>query len=171
MAPDGISPNSGRVWYLGLGANVGDRARQLRRALAALGALRGTRVLRASSLYETDAWGEVEQGAFLNMVAEVRSELEPVELLAEVKRIERELGRKGRHRWGPREIDIDLLVSGDLRVETPELTVPHPLLLERQFVLVPLAELEPTLRVGGSWPVAEYVTDDGSVRPYAGPKS
>jgi len=155
----------GRVWYLGLGSNLGDRAGYLRAALDSLTALRGSIVLRASSIYETDPWGLEAQDAFLNMVTELESSLQPHELLAEAKRIERELGRKERDRWGPREIDIDLLVAGDLRVESDDLTVPHPLVLERQFVLVPLAELAPDLRIGESDRVSDLVIDDGSVRP------
>ncbi len=153
-----------RIWYLGLGSNVGDREQHLHDALKSLDSMRGSTVLRTSSIYETDPWGETDQGAFLNMVAEVSSDLDPHVLLAEVKRIECALGRQARRHWGPREIDIDLLAAGDLRIRTDDLIVPHPLILDRQFVLIPLADLAPGLRVEGVGPVSEHVVDDGSVR-------
>jgi 2-amino-4-hydroxy-6-hydroxymethyldihydropteridine diphosphokinase len=155
-----------RTWYLGLGSNVGDREGRLREALRRLGETPGIAVEAVSQAYETDPWGDADQGAFLNLVAQVASSLDPPALLAEAKRIEREVGRQPRRRWGPREIDIDLLWAGGLRVETPELTVPHPLMAERQFVLVPLAELAPALQLPDGSTVSSLVRDDGSVRPY-----
>jgi 2-amino-4-hydroxy-6-hydroxymethyldihydropteridine diphosphokinase len=156
----------GRVWYLGLGSNVGDREGFLRQALRSLATTPGIGVEATSSTYETDPWGDTDQAPFLNLVARVRCALEPLQLLAEAKRIERELGRRPRERWGPREIDIDLLLAGDLTVETPELTVPHPLLAERQFVLVPLAELAPDVQLPDGPTVSSLVSSDGSVRPW-----
>ena len=144
-----------RSWYLGLGSNVGDREGLLRRALAALEATEGVRVLAASGVYETEPWGDAEQAPFLNLVVLVSSSLDPVALLGEVKRIEAELGRQPRRRWGPREIDIDLLWCEGLEWNTPELQVPHPLVAERPFVLAPLAELAPDLRLPDGRRVAE----------------
>lgn len=155
-----------RTWYLGLGSNVGDRAGFVRRAVCRLGETPGIVVQATSSLFETDPWGETNQEPFLNAVVRVATTLGPHELLAEAKRIERELGRRPRRHWGPREIDIDLLLSGDLRIETPELTVPHPHLRERQFVLVPLVELDPNLQLPDGSTVSSHVTNDGSVRTW-----
>ena len=155
---------AGRVWYLGLGSNVADREGFLRDALRRLDETPGIAVQVVSNLYETDPWGDTDQGPFLNLVARALCTLEPHQLLAETRRIEREVGRRTRRRWGPREIDIDLLMAGDLRVETPDLTVPHPLIAERQFVLVPLAELGPGLQLPDGSTVSSHVRDDGSVR-------
>ncbi|MCX8126255.1 MAG: 2-amino-4-hydroxy-6-hydroxymethyldihydropteridine diphosphokinase [Dehalococcoidia bacterium] len=130
--------------YLGLGSNLGDREANLKRALKLLG--EKAKVLRVSSIYETEPVGFLSQPRFLNAVCEIDTELSPVELLAFVKRIERELGRKQSFRNAPREIDIDILLYGDLVVETPQLTVPHPRMSERAFVLVPLAEIAPDTR-------------------------
>jgi 2-amino-4-hydroxy-6-hydroxymethyldihydropteridine diphosphokinase len=156
-----------RTWYLGLGSNVGDREDLLRQALRRLDETPGVTVQAISSVHETDPWGDTDQPPFLNLVAQILCTLEPLQLLAEAKRIERELGRRPRQRWGPREIDIDLLLSGDLVVETPDLTVPHPLLADRQFVLVPLAELAPDLQLPDGSTVPSLVSHDGSVRRWA----
>jgi len=129
--------------FLGLGSNLGDRPANLRAALASLDTLPGTRVVRVSEFRETPPWGVVDQPSFVNAVAEVVSALAPEALLAAVKQIERELGRTPTYRWGPRVIDIDLLLYGDRRLETPALTLPHPAILERAFVWEPLAEIAP----------------------------
>jgi 2-amino-4-hydroxy-6-hydroxymethyldihydropteridine diphosphokinase len=155
-----------RVWYLGLGSNVGDRAAFIREAVRRLDETPCVTVQATSSFYETDPWGETDQAPFVNAVARVVTALGPHELLAEAKRVEEEAGRQPRRRWGPREIDIDLLLSGDLRIDTPELTVPHPHLMERQFVLVPLAELDPNLQLLDGSTVSSHVTHDGSVRTW-----
>lgn len=158
----------GRLWYVGLGSNVGDRERMLREAVRRLDARPQVRVVRTSRVYETEPWGDAQQPAFLNQVALVRSALEPPALLAEAKRVETELGREARRRWGPREVDVDLLYCDGLQIDTPDLTVPHPLMLERQFVLVPLAELSPDLILSDGRPVSTHVNDDGTVRPWKG---
>lgn len=137
-----------RVGYLGLGSNVGDRRRNLRRAVAALRE-HGVEVEAASSLYETEAVGEIlEQPDFLNAAVRVRTGLEAEELLAVCKAIEAELGRMfGGPRHGPRPIDLDLLLLGELELRTDRLTLPHPELTSRRFVLVPLLELDPELEL------------------------
>jgi 2-amino-4-hydroxy-6-hydroxymethyldihydropteridine diphosphokinase len=162
--PDGGTAT--RLWYLGLGGNLGDRAQMLRDALGRLDALPGVCVLKRSGMYETAPWGDTSQPAFLNMVALIRSSLKPRALLAETKRIEAELGRRHRRRWGPREIDIDLLLCEGLEVDTPDLKVPHPLMMQRQFVLVPLAELAPDLLMPDGRPVASHVSRDETVQPW-----
>ncbi len=130
--------------YLGLGSNLGDRAGHLRRALALLGEIADVTAL--SSLYETAPWGRTQQPPFLNTACEVRTALPPEGLLRALQRIETALGRQRQERWGPRTIDLDILLYDDLAIATAELTIPHPLLAERAFVLVPLAEIAPDYR-------------------------
>ncbi len=130
--------------YLGFGANLGDRAGNLRDALRRLVA-GGVRLRRVSSVYETAPVGGPPQPAYLNLVAEVETDLAPRALLALCQRIERDLGRVRAERWGPRTVDIDLLLYEGVTAQEPGLTLPHPRLGERQFVLVPLAEIAPEL--------------------------
>jgi 2-amino-4-hydroxy-6-hydroxymethyldihydropteridine diphosphokinase len=132
--------------YLGLGSNQGDRLASLRAARAAL-ERRGMEVVGASSVYETEPQGEVtDQPDFLNACVAVDTELSPEELLAACKGVERELGRdEGGPRHGPRQIDVDLLLAGDVELHTPRLTLPHPELRTRRFVVEPLLELDPAL--------------------------
>lgn len=131
--------------YFSLGSNLGDREAYLRRALDALG-VAGGRVLRVSSIRETEPVDVREQPKFLNLVAEAETDLFPKQLLARTQQIERELGRARTLPKGPRTIDIDILLYGNLVMDTPELTIPHPRMAERLFVLEPLAELAPELR-------------------------
>jgi len=133
--------------YLSLGANLGDRERQIEAALAEIDQLDGTQVARVSSLYDTEPVGEIEQPRFLNAVAQVETELTPGRLLWNLKLIERRLGRTRAHRWGPRKIDIDILLFDDWVVDDPGLTIPHVELRNRDFVLIPLAELAPELEL------------------------
>lgn len=135
--------------YLGLGSNLGDRAAYLRQAIDALGRLPGTRVVRLSSLYETRPWGLAEQPDYYNLVVEIETSLAAEELLRHALAIEAALGRVRTVRFGPRTIDIDVLLYGDQTHDTPELTVPHPRMLQRAFVLVPLAEIAPGVVVAG----------------------
>jgi 2-amino-4-hydroxy-6-hydroxymethyldihydropteridine diphosphokinase len=135
--------------YVGLGANLGDRE------AAILDAARRIDARRLSTIRETEPWGYADQPPFLNAVAEIETELTPRELLDRLLAVERELGRiRLGPRWGPRTIDLDLLLYGDLVVDEPGLTVPHPHLHERRFVLEPLAELDPTLIVPGKGTVS-----------------
>ena len=129
--------------FLGLGSNLGDRQANLRCALQRIAELPSTGVVRVSQFIETPPWGVEEQPPFLNAVAEIGTALEPRALLAAVKQIERELGRVPSYRWGPRLIDIDLLLYGKRELVEPELTLPHPRILERQFVWEPLREIAP----------------------------
>ena len=131
--------------YVGLGANLGDREGSIRRAAELIGAR------RLSSIRETEPWGYADQPLFLNAVAEVETELEPRALLDELLAVERQLGRdRTGPRFGPRTIDLDLLLHGDAVVDEPGLTVPHPRLHQRVFVLEPLAELAPSLEIPGN---------------------
>ncbi|HTR97675.1 MAG TPA: 2-amino-4-hydroxy-6-hydroxymethyldihydropteridine diphosphokinase [Candidatus Acidoferrales bacterium] len=131
--------------FIGLGSNLGERETLIRQALEALAALPETEMVRASSLYDTEPVGDVEQPNYLNAVAQIDTELAPNQLLWNLLLIEKRLGRERTRRWGPRTIDLDLLLYGDEIIEEDELRVPHPELVRRGFVLVPLVELEPTL--------------------------
>jgi len=137
--------------YVALGSNLDDPRRQVERALEALGSLPATRCVLRSSLYLTRPVGTVEQPDFVNAVAGLLTGLDPLELLGSLQATETRLGRvRPALRWGPRRIDLDLLVHGRSRSDTAELQLPHPGLGERAFVLVPLAEIAPDLEVPGA---------------------
>lgn len=127
--------------YLALGSNLGNRAANLEAARDAMGLK--TRLMAASPLYETAPWGYASQPDFLNQVVRIETKLPPIELLAFLKSIESNLGRKTSFRFGPRLIDLDILSYENLVLELPGLTIPHPRIVERAFVLVPLADLAP----------------------------
>jgi 2-amino-4-hydroxy-6-hydroxymethyldihydropteridine diphosphokinase len=131
--------------FIGLGSNLGERETLIRLALDDQSRLPGTRLVRVSSLYDTEPVGEVVQPNFLNAVAQLDTELTARQLLWNLQLIERRLGRVRQQKWGPRTIDLDLLLYGDLVVDEPDLHVPHPELIHRAFVLVPLTELDPLL--------------------------
>ena len=132
--------------YLGLGSNLGSRWGSLRLALAMLEEPQEEiRVLRTSQVYETPPWGFTDQPDFLNCVAEITTALDPYLLLQRAKEVEEELGRQPGPRYGPRPIDLDILLYGDQSLDGPELQVPHPRLHLRAFALVPLAELVPSI--------------------------
>src|SRR5262249_34847168 len=130
---------------IGLGSNLGDREANLRQALEHLAQTPDTAVVRASSLYDTEPVGVEEQPHFLNAVAQLETQLSPQQLLWNLKLIERRLGRVRTQRWGPRTIDLDLLLYEDLVLDEDDLQIPHPELAKRSFVLVPLVELDPLL--------------------------
>jgi 2-amino-4-hydroxy-6-hydroxymethyldihydropteridine diphosphokinase len=141
--------------YVGVGSNLSDPAAQVRRALAALAGLPGTRLIASSPLYHTKPFGEVVQPAFVNAVAGLLTRRTPEELLADLRALERTLGREPpRERWGPRLIDLDLLVVGREVRATADLTLPHAGIAERDFVLYPLADVAPDLDVPGLGRVA-----------------
>ncbi len=127
--------------YVGIGSNLGDRLENLRAAVRDLAGTPNVRVVRSSNVYETSPVGGPEQGDFLNAVVEISTELEPHALLEALQRIENELGRVRADRFGPRTIDLDLLLYGNEEIDDPDLTVPHPRMRERAFVVVPLTEL------------------------------
>lgn len=144
--------------YVGLGANLGDRAATMRAALEQLAAETGVELVAVSSFRETEPVGITDQPRFLNAAAALDTELRPRELLDRLLAIEGRLGRtRSGPRFGPRTIDLDLLVYGDEQIDEPGLEVPHPRLHERLFALEPLAELEPQLVVPGLGPLAEIV--------------
>jgi len=129
--------------YLSLGSNEGNREKWLLQAIALIGSQAG-HVTATSSIYETAAWGLTEQPSFLNMALELHMELTPMALLDAILHIERELGRERLVKWGPRTIDIDILFYDQEVLQLPELTIPHPYLHERRFVLQPLTEIAGT---------------------------
>jgi 2-amino-4-hydroxy-6-hydroxymethyldihydropteridine diphosphokinase len=145
-----------RTGYLGLGSNVGDRRAMLEQAVAALPS-HGVDVVAASSVYETEPVGLVlDQRDFYNACVRVRTAFEPEELLDACKEVERVLGREaGGVRHGPRPIDVDVLLLGSLEYSSPRLTLPHPEVLSRRFVLVPLLELDPELALPDGRRVAD----------------
>lgn len=145
--------------FIGLGANLGDCEATIRRALELLAAEPGVAVRAVSSIRETDPVGIEDQPRFLNAAAELETELAPRPLLDRLLEIERRLGRtREGPRYGPRTIDLDLLLYGDEIVDEPGLSVPHPRLTQRRFVLEPLAELDGKLVVPGRGPVSELLT-------------
>lgn len=142
--------------FLGLGSNLGDRAAQLRHAVE-----RMPGVVAVSPLYETDPVGGPEQGPYLNAVVELDTDLSPRELLELCRRLEADAARVRGERWGPRTLDVDVLLVGDLVVDEPDLQVPHPRMYERRFVLAPLADLAPELV-----PPERLEAAEGDVRSY-----
>jgi 2-amino-4-hydroxy-6-hydroxymethyldihydropteridine diphosphokinase len=132
--------------YLGFGSNLGDREANINRALVELVRAGACALRRVSAMYETRPVGYEAQADFLNLAAEVETDLRPHELFAVVKEVEKKVGRKKTFRWGPRAIDIDILLYGDERVTEDNLEIPHPEMHRRAFVLVPLTEIAPEAR-------------------------
>ena len=128
--------------YIGIGANLGDREHNCLKALGEL-EKRGIKVTKKSSRYETEPWGVRDQPKFINMAVEADTDLTPGEVLETIKEIEKKLGRRETHRWGPRIIDLDILLYDDMVVDEPGLKIPHPHMHERDFVLTPLSEIAP----------------------------
>jgi dihydroneopterin aldolase/2-amino-4-hydroxy-6-hydroxymethyldihydropteridine diphosphokinase len=128
--------------YIGVGSNLGDREQNCLRALELL-ALEGVSVKRRSSFHETEPWGVTDQPRFINMAAEAETDLPTRVLLRRLKDIEKRLGRVETLRWGPRTIDLDILLYDGLVLKEPDLEIPHPLMHERDFVLAPLSEIAP----------------------------
>jgi 2-amino-4-hydroxy-6-hydroxymethyldihydropteridine diphosphokinase len=140
--------------FLGIGSNLGDRERHLREAVAGL-----PDVVRASPVYETDPVGGPEQPPYLNAVVELATERSPRQLLEVARRLEAAAGRARGERFGPRTLDVDVLLVGDLVVDEPDLVVPHPRMWQRRFVLAPLADLAPDLV-----PASVLAAAEGAVR-------
>ncbi len=130
------------IVYIGLGSNLGNREENCEKAIQLL-IENGTSVSKRSSMFETEPWGIADQPKFINMVVEIETGLEPEKLLGILKNIERDAGRNPSKRWGPRVIDLDILLYEDLIVNSPELEIPHPGTSEREFILKPLSEIAP----------------------------
>jgi 2-amino-4-hydroxy-6-hydroxymethyldihydropteridine diphosphokinase len=152
--------------YVGIGSNAGDRAQFVRRAADEMQKTDEVEVVRTSSLYETSPIGGPPQRSFVNMVAEIRTELDPRALLDACKRIERVVGREPSEiRWGPRVIDIDILLYEQDKVSEPDLEIPHPRLTQRNFVLIPLLEIDPEASDPWGTPYRDALPDaEGEVR-------
>lgn len=131
--------------YIGLGSNLGDRHAYIARAVDELKRIRDSKLVSISSVYESDPFGKTDQPKFFNAAAEIETALLPAELLAELQSIEMKVGRTSTERWGPREIDLDILAYDGVVFEDEHVTVPHPGIAERKFVLVPLKEIAPDL--------------------------
>lgn len=136
---------------------MGDRLAHLREAAGMMGESHGVRIKRLSSVYETEPVGVVEQADFYNMVIEIETELSPRELLGLAHEIEASLKRKQEVRWGPRTIDIDILLYDELAIDEEGLKIPHSEMLNRAFVLIPLAEIEPDILLPGNGSVDRYL--------------
>jgi 2-amino-4-hydroxy-6-hydroxymethyldihydropteridine diphosphokinase len=144
--------------YIGLGSNLGDSRQLVLDAVEALGRLPGTRVLGRSRLYRTPPWGLLDQPPFVNAAVSIETPLAPLELLDAMLAIERAAGRiRDGERWGPRTLDLDLLHVEGVVLHDPRLTLPHPRIAERAFVLLPLNELAPGLALAGQGRVAEML--------------
>lgn len=138
-----------QIAYLGLGSNIGDKKKYLYDALQLLNRHEGIRITRVSSLYETEPWGYKEQDLFMNLVVEIETSLNPFELLEVCQLIESDLGRIREMKWGPRVIDVDILLYGKENIMTERLIVPHPYMTDRDFVMIPLAEINPQYTIKG----------------------
>lgn len=136
--------------YLGLGSNLGDRRKNLLRALRLLQGAEGMSILKVSSVYRSDPWGVREQPEFLNMVVLAATSLEPGEVLEVCREVEEEMGRVREGKWTPRIIDVDILLYDRLIIREEGLIVPHPLMAERDFVILPLLEIDPRISIPGS---------------------
>ncbi|UAL52406.1 MULTISPECIES: 2-amino-4-hydroxy-6-hydroxymethyldihydropteridine diphosphokinase [Metabacillus] len=154
--------------FLALGSNIGDRERYVKDAILSLNEHPAIKVEKISSIYETDPVGYVDQDAFLNMVLSVRTDLSAFQLLDVMQGIEKELGRKRELKWGPRTLDLDILLFNHENIETEHLIIPHPRMLERSFVLIPLYEIQPEIKIPNSEQplsiIIDQLTDKKGVR-------
>ena len=157
---EGDGPSGSVVAYLGLGSNLGDSRRHVEQAVAEIDALPGTSVLRVSPLYGSKPWGKLDQPDYVNAVVEIATEMTPRDLLDALKALERAHGRVFGERWGPRPLDIDILLHGTGSTSEPDLEVPHPRMWDRAFVLRPLADLRPDLAAPDGRTVLEHLDDD-----------
>lgn len=132
------------IVYIGIGSNLGNREKNCAHAIELL-KKKGVIVNKSSSLYKTEPWGIKDQPEFINMAIEIETDLKPYELLAVLKKVEAEIGRKKSYKWGPRPIDLDILLFSNIIIDEDNLKIPHPLMHEREFVLRPLQEIAPDL--------------------------
>jgi len=161
--------NQTRKAYISMGSNVGDRGRYLTEALRQMSATKGIEIRQVAPVYETEPVGVRDQPWFLNTVIEVATNLDPEDLLHVVKEIERSVGRTPRYRWGPREIDLDILIYEGVNISIEDLTIPHPRMRDRLFVLLPLKALAPDWRDEDGTHIdrlIERARGTAEVRPY-----
>ena len=150
--------------FLGLGSNVGNRKKYLEKAIKALKGMPEITVTSMSSVYETEPLGGIEQNRFLNMVIKIETTLAPNKLLEAIMEIEKDLGRVRTIRWGPRTIDIDILLYGNEVINTKDLVIPHIGLTERDFVLVPLLEMDPDAKLPSGEALKNFLKPNHSRR-------
>lgn len=150
--------------YVGLGSNMGDPVEQVNRAIERLDHIVGTKVIACSSLYRSAPLGSVKQPEYINAVVSLRTRLAARALFTNLQEIERLQGRRRAVRWGPRTLDLDFLVFGDLQIDEADLTLPHPGIALRNFVLLPLREIAPKLVIPGLGPVTQIVVDEDEPR-------
>lgn len=149
---------SSRV-FVGLGSNLGDSVGQLVAAICAINDLEGTQVVNSSSFYQSKPMGPPDQPSYVNAVAKLTTTMQPHDLLHSLQKIENALGRvREGERWGPRTVDLDILLFGEETIDTPDLTVPHYGMAEREFVLVPLFEIAPELIMPDGHPLSVWVS-------------
>lgn len=146
----------GKKVFIGIGTNIGDRKDNLNKAIKLLGENEKTLIKKVSSIYETAPVGYLDQAAFLNIVAEIETILDPFELMAFTASIEKAMGRERLIKWGPRIIDLDILLYENQVVKTENLIIPHPRIRERAFVLIPLMEIAPEILLNGL-PIEKYI--------------
>jgi len=161
----------GSVAYVGIGSNMGDRAAQIAYALECLKRVSSNDRVTLAPIYETEPWGPVRQSPFLNTAVELETLLAPAALLSELRAIERLAGRRpDNQNWGPRSLDLDILLYGNRIIHSLQLSVPHPRLLERRFALLPLADLAPDVLIPGSGRTVRQALqecpDSGWIRPF-----
>ncbi len=145
--------------FLGLGSNVGDSRKYLSDAIAKIGDNENINIQKVSSLYSTKPWGGIKQNDFLNAVISIKTKLDAFEILKTLKSIERVVGRKKSVKWGPREIDIDILLFGDQKIESNLITIPHKELLNRDFFYIPILEIDPFAELPGGERLSELISD------------
>ncbi len=169
---NGKTTMGGERVFLSLGSNLGDREENLHRALRALTDHPAIRLVQVSRWYETEPVGLTDQPWFLNLVAEIKTGLPPLALLQAIQEMECRLGRVRQVRWGPRTVDIDILLYGNLTLTLPGLQIPHPRMLERAFVLVPLNQLAPDLVLPDGRPLNQVMkhwqVSEKTILPWAG---
>lgn len=146
----------GKKVFIGIGTNIGDRKDNLNKAIKLLGENEKALIKKVSSIYETAPVGYLDQAAFLNIVAEIETILDPFELMAFTASIEKAMGRERLIKWGPRIIDLDILLYENQVVKTENLIIPHPRIRERAFVLIPLMEIAPEILLNGL-PIEKYI--------------
>lgn len=143
-----------------MGSNIGDSISNVKLAITQIHQIKHTKVIEESSLYQSKAWGNTNQNDFINSVIKIKTRLSPEKLLKKILKIEKEMGRIREEKWGPRIIDIDILIYGADVVEKPHLTIPHPYITERKFVLIPLYELNPQLNIPGKDSLEHFICDN-----------
>jgi len=143
--------------YLGLGSNIGNANQNIVQAIDLISAIDNVEVTNKASFYLSKAWGKTDQDDFINTVIEIKCSLSPEELLKSLKKVEGDMGRIKKEKWGPRIIDIDILTFADCEVNLPHLKIPHPYMTQRSFVMAPLYELNQSMIIANKGPIEEHI--------------